>query len=830
MQDPDRQFSVPRLAPGHFHRRRPFERLESVADAALIIIHAPRGGGKTNLVSEWVQHRAHDEPCIWVSFGETGSTPDELWARLERAFGEFLGTTAIPRNEIVSEVNRHNTPFTLVIDDAHHSDGQFRDDLLTLIRELHVGRVISLTRVLDTAALSSVRVQVQLAVLTSQDLAFTESEALEFVAEQAKRGGSVPKRAEVAMIIEASGGHPLLLRHLLSTPYSEAEELAQKATHAWAAALLSSDAKGTSLELVLAPKVDAELARRITGVIEPTELLAELARDALGTIDEDGFFHFFPAVRLAVFYRARQDVSAARQEEIHTITTEYLRELEGHESAILPMLAQSGRYEDMWLLFAAKLGGGDAEGVKLTSAAPLSPGLGADHEAETVAGVLQMANDPVPSIGLLRLIDEALGDLRASPTNDDPEAAIYHEVAIQALHWAAGRFAEGAERAPLLQQLTEALGPASSNRAWSAAYWGLLYASSALALTGEFQDAEQILVKAGSDGDEERTQLRLIQRAFIHAMRGEVTAAKALLQSDVAIDSPEWSAKRVIVQAAVALERGHAPEALAALEAVESDIGILREWPFYLIVRARVHTALDPRVGIEDLNRLFGIHGQRPITPRVLDLLNSARADLALAAGEVRQARRIIAGHTHADVAQRLSAARIALVSPSTGVVEDLRDFIDENDVWTRGRAMAFFLLAVHLHRQGERVAAGESLKSAVSITGGHGIRLIVSLVPRSELDEIAAEAGLAFPSNVNGSNPFEGPRAPVTLTPREGLLLGWLATSKKLKDIADEEFVTLHTVKSQASSVYRKLGVTSRAAAVQEGYRLGLIDRPKPS
>ncbi|WKG02279.1 AAA family ATPase [Mycolicibacterium sp. HK-90] len=61
-------------------------------------------------------------------------------------------------------------------------------------------------------------------------------------------------------------------------------------------------------------------------------------------------------------------------------------------------------------------------------------------------------------------------------------------------------------------------------------------------------------------------------------------------------------------------------------------------------------------------------------------------------------------------------------------------------------------------------------------------------------------------------------------LTTAELRLLPHLASHLSLQRIADELIVSRETVKSQAKSIYRKLGVSSRAAAVAEADRLGLL------
>lgn len=61
-------------------------------------------------------------------------------------------------------------------------------------------------------------------------------------------------------------------------------------------------------------------------------------------------------------------------------------------------------------------------------------------------------------------------------------------------------------------------------------------------------------------------------------------------------------------------------------------------------------------------------------------------------------------------------------------------------------------------------------------------------------------------------------------LTAAELRLLPYLATHFSLQRIADELVVGRETAKSQATSIYRKLGVASRAGAVAEARRIGLL------
>ena len=62
-------------------------------------------------------------------------------------------------------------------------------------------------------------------------------------------------------------------------------------------------------------------------------------------------------------------------------------------------------------------------------------------------------------------------------------------------------------------------------------------------------------------------------------------------------------------------------------------------------------------------------------------------------------------------------------------------------------------------------------------------------------------------------------------LTAAELRLLPMLATHQSFPEIAGEMFLSRHTIKSQAVSIYRKLGASSRSQAVARSRELGLLE-----
>jgi LuxR family maltose regulon positive regulatory protein len=86
-----------------------------------------------------------------------------------------------------------------------------------------------------------------------------------------------------------------------------------------------------------------------------------------------------------------------------------------------------------------------------------------------------------------------------------------------------------------------------------------------------------------------------------------------------------------------------------------------------------------------------------------------------------------------------------------------------------------------------------------------------------------ALEEGLAAapaPAAAAGA----GAPAAGDLTEREAAVLRMLAGTASLREIADGLYVSHNTVKTQVRSIYRKLGVATRADAVARGRELGLL------
>jgi LuxR family transcriptional regulator, maltose regulon positive regulatory protein len=91
----------------------------------------------------------------------------------------------------------------------------------------------------------------------------------------------------------------------------------------------------------------------------------------------------------------------------------------------------------------------------------------------------------------------------------------------------------------------------------------------------------------------------------------------------------------------------------------------------------------------------------------------------------------------------------------------------------------------------------------------------------------VLADEAAVLEREVEAISEVDGARA--ALTPAELRLLPLLATQLSFREIGEQLYVSRNTIKTQAISVYRKLGVASRSGAIDCAARLGLIEARPP-
>lgn len=178
----------------------------------------------------------------------------------------------------------------------------------------------------------------------------------------------------------------------------------------------------------------------------------------------------------------------------------------------------------------------------------------------------------------------------------------------------------------------------------------------------------------------------------------------------------------------------------------------------------------------------------------------------------------------------------------------EFRKAIDSTEVCARGHRdhNVVTLVSVLLRRALAYEALGQSASAdaeysngihlayesgLLSATLGLPTAALQVLFDRMAVNEpiFAAQVNAVLPQDYEYPNrpdlSFEPPR----LTQREAVLAGWLVTDLSLREIAGELHVSINTVKSQVSSLYRKLDVSSRDDATFLLRRTGLHQPQQP-
>ncbi|MEI2670545.1 MAG: hypothetical protein V9G13_05320 [Marmoricola sp.] len=273
-------------------------------------------------------------------------------------------------------------------------------------------------------------------------------------------------------------------------------------------------------------------------------------------------------------------------------------------------------------------------------------------------------------------------------------------MAVLTLLNAAERRDEAASHATVLESQIRSLGPDLRLLQEPALDSAHLIASTTYAIAGDMYGAERVLERAGAGLRAQSSQHWHLQHAYICAMRGEVNTAAAILDDHIEMrpHSALWSSRLTFTQAIIHLENGQVARANESLRALEPLLSSTPDWASVITVIARTHLAINPERGIEHVDRLLVGQASRPCAPAVRDLLDSGVADLALAAGDIRRARELTNRRTRDDMALRVVAAQIGLVTGDLGFIDDIRDLLAQPNVWTRRRVHGLFVLAAGLY------------------------------------------------------------------------------------------------------------------------------------
>jgi LuxR family maltose regulon positive regulatory protein len=210
---------LPRVHPGMLHRARLHEMLDRDPVAALTMVDAAVGYGKTTLLRSWCIERP--EAVIWMTLDAADDDPVRLWTHLATAverLGEGLGGSALmclgvrgatvetAVDELMNSLVEYGQPITIVLDDLHAvgSERSLRSIAHAIERLPPNARVLASTRSDPAISLARLRARGALVEIRSRELAFTVDEARELLV----REGIELSDESVELLMKRTEGWP----------------------------------------------------------------------------------------------------------------------------------------------------------------------------------------------------------------------------------------------------------------------------------------------------------------------------------------------------------------------------------------------------------------------------------------------------------------------------------------------------------------------------------------------------------------------------------------------------------------------------------------------
>ena len=210
---------LPRVQPRMLRRARLLELLDGDDAAALTLINAPVGYGKTTFLRLWCIERP--EAVIWMTLDAADDDPVRLWTHLATAIerlGEGLGSQALMRlgvrgagieaavDEVMNGLVAYGRPVAIVLDDLHTvgSERSLRSIAHAIERLPTNARLLAATGSEPAIRLARLRARGGLIEIRARELAFTLDETHELMV----REGIALSDESVELLVEHTEGWP----------------------------------------------------------------------------------------------------------------------------------------------------------------------------------------------------------------------------------------------------------------------------------------------------------------------------------------------------------------------------------------------------------------------------------------------------------------------------------------------------------------------------------------------------------------------------------------------------------------------------------------------
>lgn len=840
-------------------------RLYSILGSDLVrvcVVQGPSGAGKTTLLRSWVQRRGERETVAWVSLGEGIATRQVFWqhvvASAER-LGEMSKETAdevrrqlsasVDPVRIASAVLAATGPVVLILDAYEHVGDvttAIDDDLGRLLVAVPTLRVMVSTR--GRTALTDLALPEGVArVISLSDLTLTVDEARQLITEQA----GIDDGRLARSVIDATRGFALTVR-AVALALAQLGRMPRMDSSEWdrivAAKLESLLPDAAAVRFVtdtsVPPYVDAELARLLSGNPETAGLLDLLERNGFGRwipyARNQPVFQYVETIRDT--FRAVAAADGERFRRSCVVTAEWMLENEEVVDHALQLAIEGGDYGLADRVFVALVIINPDSYITDRFLAPLRnvPEAALREYPMLAFGLgLALMTNPVLRLEAPRVFRIAV-DSPAHPPYLEPSIDGFTHASMRAIaRRLALDYPASAEAGREAARLADVIDPVVLERHREHVGTILRQLCFSIWQGGHLDDAAVTANRSVALCARPASRnYSTVYAAAISAFAGDLRQAAALLAS---IDGNAWPAE---MRATSMNGMGLLAEAYLYLDALDfvAAAGVLRHsdpymrtneyWPFLTAAWVCARNGLGH--GRAEAQRVTAELAAAAAPPGVGDNtatwhLRAVLAQTWMANGDHRAAARLLEGHPVGS--PYLAAARTA------GLLADGRDRaalkaihrgLDLPGHTVRTRAEVHVIGAVAALRNDEREQAWTWLSAAAVAWDTSGPRLHLAFLDprdRRRLREFARErsddAVLGF-LDVPVAASRRGTVA--ELTDREQVVLTQLAVQGSVRAISQTLSVSPHTVKSQVQSIYRKLGVSSRSAALDAAAELGLI------
>jgi len=860
------KFKTP-SAPRHYVRRpRLIRLLEDLSEYPVTVIAAPAGVGKTALAAEWSRQCGH--PCAWLALDESDREPDQLRHSLTAALEVLFPHGAAPDGAAptVDEVRDGSdgaARATLVIDDLDRIDGDERAcaALGSFVGNLPASvHLVLLSRRRPPLPMDRLRASGDLADIHFEAMRFSDGEAAalltalcpdisstDLTAGVRRAGGWAAALQLTALWIRSHRYSPTMVR----TPGVVcAEKLVDE--YLWEEVLGSEGTELIALLLSIAVvgRLNSGLAEALTQRADAGDLLEEAEGRGLFLVnlEDGGWFEMHGLVR---------DMLVARFERRWPTA---LREQHGRAAEWFESVGDEGSALDHWLRADRPV-----EALRVLADLALTL-LETGRGASVAHGVDQLPPEIVATDGESALryawcqlvvdrgrFDDALALARAECVDGGPAV----QADLDVLGAAAVSFAGDWDRAGAAAHTALHALP---DHGWSdpIGRFGWRLVTHSIAFTECWDDPAPIVVeaRAGSSRDVEGRWTFEGTRAVGLALAGRVLEAQRVAAAARQVaDSGRYATLRAelaLADALVARETGDRVRAQASLDELAArpihlvpalqliaqlelvqlrmNAGQLHEAGEAFVVAEALFGEAEMSSGASSRSR--AAEDADPASDGPASLLASSLGrvgvDLALATDDPRAASRW-ALRVVDSFWRPMCEAKIHL---ALGQPEDALDQVGEALPRCPRHAVLRDLVraqaVVHRDRGAAETAATHAMETAAHhgmlqsvASEGAAVMELIELgawrVPDGWMDQLR-HAPLPTWAGRDVKGPIDD------LTDRERDVLRLLPSRLTLREIASELYVSQNTLKFHLRAIYRKLGVASRAGAVDSARQMRLL------